>query len=211
MHPALIIMEVENIPKSRPCLILMNHYSRPSYIPFWLTFAISSALPMESRWLMTSAWTSPNKTWNLVKKNVTKIIFTAIARVYGFINMPPMPPDPRETTERALAVRKLLELARQRLPIAIGMAPEGRDYPHTVLGWPPSGTGRLLEQLNRYIEKFVPVGVYEENDQLVVNFGPPISLNDKYQNSDEKDIEISHHIMHSIACLLPERLRGEFK
>ena len=139
------IIGKENIPPTGPCLILMNHYSRPGYIPIWSAFSISSLLPMESHWLMTYAWTSPNKFWDPIKRRLTRILFTSICRVYGFIPMPPMPPDPREVTDRAMAVRSLMALARQNLPIAIGMAPEGRDFPGAVLGIPPSGMGRLLE------------------------------------------------------------------
>ncbi len=210
-HPPLKIIGKENIPQAGPCLILMNHYSRPGYIPIWSAFSISSLLPMESHWLMTYAWTSPNKFWDTYKRRLTRIVFTSICRVYGFIPMPPMPPDPREVTERALAVRSLMALARRNLPIAIGMAPEGRDFPNAVLGWPPSGTGRLLEQLFKTIENVIPVGVYEENDQQVVHFGKPILLKKKeYSNDEEEDSDISGQVMKAIASLLPEHLRGDF-
>jgi len=110
-----------------------------------------------------------------------------------------------------LAVRSLMALARQNLPIAIGMAPEGRDFPGAVLGWPPSGTGRLLEQVYKNINYVIPVGVYEENDRQVIHFGKPISLkSSEYASNGEKDIELSKQVMRAIACLLPERLRGEF-
>ncbi len=210
-HPPLKIIEEENIPQAGPCLILMNHYSRPGYIPIWSAFTISSLLPMESHWLMTYAWTSPNKFWDTYKRRLTRIVFTSICRVYGFIPMPPMPPDPREITERALAVRSLMALVRQNLPIAIGLAPEGRDFLNAVLGWPPSGTGRLMEQLFKNIENVIPVGVYEENDQQVIHFGKPISLKIKeYSSNEEKDSDISEQVMRAIACLLPEYLRGDF-
>lgn len=210
-HPQLNIIGKENIPQAGPCLILMNHYSRSGYIPIWSAFSISAILPMESHWLMTSAWTSPNKFWDIFKRRLTRILFTSICRVYGFIPMPPMPPDPRETFDRAMAVRSLMALACQNLPIAIGMAPEGQDFPGAVLGWPPAGTGRLLEQLFKNINNVIPVGVYAENDLQVVHFGKPISIKIKeYSSDEEKDSELSNQVMRAIACLLPERLRGEF-
>ena len=210
-HPPLIIFGKENIPQAGPCLILMNHYSRPGYIPIWSAFAISSLLPMESHWLMTYAWTSPNKFWDTFKRRLTRILFTSICRVYGFIPMPPMPPDPREIFDRAMAVRSLMALARQKLPIAIGLAPEGQDFPGAALGWPPAGTGRLLVQLFNTIERVIPVGVYEENDQQVIHFGKPISINIKeYSSNEEKDRNIANQVMCAIALLLPESMRGEF-
>ena len=210
-HPPLKIIEQNNIPRTGPCLILMNHYSRPGYIPIWSGFSISSLLPMESHWLMTYAWTSPNKFWDPIKRRVTRILFTSICRVYGFIPMPPMPPDPREITDRAMAVRSLMALARLNLPIAIGLAPEGRDFPGAVLGSPPPGMGRLLEQLVKTINQVIPVGVYEEDGQQVLHFGKPMVIKLKeYSNNEEKDRDISTQVMRAIACLLPERLRGEF-
>jgi hypothetical protein len=210
-HPPLKIIEPDNIPQTGSCLILMNHYSRPGYIPIWSGFSISSLLPMESHWLMTTAWTSPNKFWDPIKRRLTRILFTSICRVYGFIPMPPMPPDPREITDRAMAVRSLMALARLNLPIAIGLAPEGQDFPGAVLGSPPPGTGRLLEQLFKTNHQVFPVGVYEENDQQVIHFGRPILLKLKdYSSNEEKDVDISKQVMRAIACLLPGNLRGEF-
>ena len=210
-HPFIKVFGKENIPTKGPCLILMNHYSHEGYIPMWSAFSITSLLPMESRWMMTYAWTSPNVTWDWFKRRLTRIVFTAICRVYGFIPMPPMPPDPREVTERTIAIRTLMALVRQRLPIALGMAPEGRDYPGALLGWPPSGMGRLLGQISPFFECIIPVGVYEENDQQVIHFGQKFNINVKtYSTKEEEDKEISLNVMRLIAKLLPEKLRGKF-
>ena len=91
------------------------------------------------------------------------------------------------------------------------MAPEGRDFPKGVLGWPPPGTKRLLVQLGRFVDHFVHVGVYEGNDQLVINFGEPIKITNLDHISMDLENEISRQMMQAIARLLPERLRGEFK
>lgn len=210
-HPPMQVLGRENIPQTGPCLVLMNHYSRPGYMPIWSAFAISSLLPMESRWLMTSAWTSPNKLWDPFKRRLTSVLFNAISRVYGFIPMPPMPPDPREVARRADAVRRLMSLARQQLPIAIGLAPEGRDFPEAKLGWPPPGMGRLLEQLTKSIPLMIPVGVYETKANQVIHFGVPVTLHVlEYSSSEEKDAHLSSQVMYAIAQLLPQSLRGEF-
>lgn len=212
-HPPIQILGRQNIPQSAPCLLLMNHYSRPGCLALWPVFAICSLLPMESCWLMTSHWTSPNKIWNPFKRRLTSLVFNAISRVYGFILMPPMPPDPREVAQRANAVRRLVSLARQQLPLAIGIAPEGRDFPGAKLGWPPPGMGRLLEQLSTSIPLLIPIGVYEQENCLVIHFGQPINLqiNKTYANNEEKDLHLSAQVMNAIASLLPPALRGEFR
>jgi hypothetical protein len=211
-HPLIQVLGDQNIPRSAPCLVLMNHYSRPGYMPIWSAFAIASLLPMPSRWLMTSAWTSPNKLWDPFKRRLTSLFFNAISRVYGFIPMPPMPPDPREVAQRTHAVHRLVSLARQQLPIAIGIAPEGRDFPGAKLGWPPPGMGRLLEQLYRSIPLMIPVGVYEEGNRQIIHFGPPITLKVReYASNEEKDFHLSSQVMAAIAALLPQHLRGEFR
>jgi hypothetical protein len=211
-HPPIQVLGRHNIPPSAPCLLLINHYSRPGFMPIWSAFAISSLLPMESRWLMTSAWTSPNKCWDPFKRRLTSLLFNAISRVYGFIPMPPMPPDPREVAQRATSVRRLVSLARQQLPIAIGIAPEGRDFPSAKLGWPPPGMGRLLELLASSIPLLIPVGVYEQESSLVLHFGEPVILqmNSAYVDNEEKDRHLSSQVMSAIARLLPLSLRGEF-
>jgi 1-acyl-sn-glycerol-3-phosphate acyltransferase len=211
VHPPIQVLGGENIPVGGPCLILMNHYSRPGYMIIWSAFAIASLLPVESRWLMTSAWTSPNKFWDPFKRRLTSILFNSIIRVYGFIPMPPMPPDPHEVAQRANAVRSLISLARQQQPIAIGLAPEGRDFPHARLGWPPPGTGRLLEQLSKSIPLLIPVGVYEDDCRQVLHFGPPLTLQfSDYASSAEKDNHLAGQVMGAIAELLPQSLRGDF-
>jgi len=212
-HPPIQVLGRQNILQSVPCLILMNHYSRPGFMPIWSVFAISSLLPMESRWLMTSAWTSPNKLWNPFKRRLTSMVFNAISRVYNFIPTPPMPPDPCDVAQRAASVSRLVSLARQQLPIAIGIAPEGRDFPGAKLGWPPAGMGRLLEQLSISIPFLVPVGVYEKDNRLVLHFGERVILQEKetYADNEEKDRHLSSQVMQAIAELLPKELRGEFK
>jgi 1-acyl-sn-glycerol-3-phosphate acyltransferase len=210
-HSPIIVKGRNHIPKTGPYLILMNHYSRPGFIPYWSAFAIASQLNLESHWLMTSAWTSPNEYWNFIKRRVTRVLFTAVCRVYDFIPMPPMPPDPRESMDRALAVRDLLQLARHAKPLAIGMAPEGRDFPGAVLGQPPTGMGRLLAQLSALIKQTIPVGVYEEDGALHISFGQPlIFTNTNSPSKQELDEIISREVMTAIARLLPIHLRGNY-
>jgi len=210
-HPPIIVKGKNHIPKTGPYLVLMNHYSRLGFIPYWSAFAIAAQLNLESRWLMTSAWTSPNKYWNFIKRRVTRVLFSAVCRVYGFIPMPPMPPNPQESMDRALAVRDLLQLAHHAKYLAIGMAPEGRDFPGAVLGQPPPGMGRLLAQLSTLVKQAIPVGVYEEDEALHIHFGQPLNLkNTNPASKKELDEMVSCEVMTAIAKLLPTHLRGNY-
>jgi len=151
--PQPTISGFENLPNRGPLLILHNHYSRSGSFIIWAAFAISSSLSMESCWMMTRAWTAPGTWYGGIQKFLTSAVYRRIAKMYGFISMPPMPPDPRDTLERAIGVRTLMQIARRKENIAICLAPEGRDFPGGRLGWPPPGSGRLIHQLGSRITR----------------------------------------------------------
>ena len=51
----------ENIPTSGPCLVTVNHYARPGFWAWWISFAISSVLPVDIHWVMTRELTYPGQ------------------------------------------------------------------------------------------------------------------------------------------------------
>ena len=75
LQPPLQIEGREHIPPGGPCLLTVNHYTRPGLRAWWVALAasaalspqvdlpanaalsISAALPTEVHWLITSAWT----------------------------------------------------------------------------------------------------------------------------------------------------------
>ena len=201
---------LNHIPPCGPFLVIMNHYTRPGLSVIWVAVAVSAALPAAPLWLMTSAWTNRQPGWDELRERITKKIFHRLADMYGFITTPPMPPVDAELEERTDSVRRLMDVLRHQPGTILCLAPEGRDFPGGVLGTPSPGTGRLVRQAAKYLQRVLPVGVYAQEGTLTVNFGAPFTLSDTLPE-DASDQEISARLMVSIAALLPAHLRGIYQ
>jgi hypothetical protein len=189
----------------------MNHYSRPGFQAWWIALGISAAVPFEIHWLMTAAWTFPDNNFLQTFTPLTYWLFSRVAQVYGFTTTPPMPPDPSQIQERARSVRRVLKYAREAEEPVIAIAPEGRDYPGGVLGSPSPGVGRFITQLAKQCQRITPIGVYEDDENLWISFGPAFELEMPPKCSpDDLDQEISRQVMQAIAQQLPQRLRGKY-
>ena len=207
--PSPVFKNLQHIPTAGPLLVTVNHYSRPGFMVFWAAFALSSVLPMPQIWLMTSAWTNRTKGFDQLRTWLTRMLFTRLAGIYGFITTPPMPPVPEEVRERAASIRKLDNRLREQSASVLCLAPEGMDFPAGVLGFPPDGTGKFISHLSKDLKRILPVGVYEEDGELILNFGSPYTLDLKYLVGRD-DKEISVLVMKAIAALLPPSLHGQF-
>ena len=194
------ILGDENIPKTGPAIITMNHYARDGFFIIWAGLAIAAHLPDNQMWLMTNAWTHREKGMDLIRTKVTKRLFQRIADMYGFITTPPMPPVEGEMVERALSVRAVFQHIRKHPETTICLAPEGRDFPYRILGHPPAGTGKFIYQLAHYVDTIIPVGVYEAHGKLVLDFGTAYGSSDFHGADDEN---ISQFVMEKIARQLP--------
>lgn len=211
LTPPLVVHGEANIPIAGPCVLTINHYTRPGFGAWWLAFAVSAALPVEVHWVFTAEWTYPDRLRRQFITPATRWLFQKFAGVYGFTTMPAMPPDPRDVARRARAVRQVLNYARRAQAPLIGLAPEGMDFETGGLGMPPTGAGRFILHLNDLGLLLSPVGVYEAEDRLCVHFGPPYSLEiPAGLAAAGRDRAASQAVMRSIAALLPEYLRGEF-
>lgn len=206
LSPQSKLLGKEYIPNSGPCLLAANHYSRHGFAAWWIALGISAAVPAEIHWLMTAVWTHLGPL-----EPLTRWLFPHLARAYGFTIMPPMPPDPRETKARAQSVRQALRYARQTTAPVIGLAPEGRDHPGGILAEPPSGVGRFIGKLMPHCKRITPIGVYEDDEYLCVNFGPAFQLETLPNlSADQRDFTISRQVMRAIARQLPIQLRGGY-
>jgi len=126
--------------------------------------------------------------------------------------MPPMPPRDKDVAARARSVRAVLSFVDLVENPVICLAPEGGDMPGGRLAYPPAGAGRLMLQLASKVLEFVPVGVWEQDGYLYVNFGPKFELLiPSGMASNEKDRLVATTVMRKIALLLPAYLRGEFQ
>lgn len=208
---SLKILGVEHIPQSGPGVVLVNHYYRPGFFAGWIALALSAAIPTELIWVMTAAWTEAGTLGSRLRAALSVPLFPRVARMYGFIPMPPMPPRPHEVAARAQAVRRILAAASQIPPPLLAFAPEGMDPPGGVLMRPPSGVGRLLAKLAQQNLRFYPVGVYEDEMFLTARFGASFCLKSPAGLSvDELDRQVADTAMEAIAVLLPPALRGVY-
>ena len=193
-------------------LIIFNHYTRPGFPAWWTAFALGSALVRvgltqpEPRWVMTAGLNylglfAPLSRWALRR----------IANIYDGFLMPPMPPALQDIEARATTVRQVITFVRQTPNARVCLAPEGYDNNDGRLIVPPPGAGRFLLQLCHAGMTILPAGVCAESGVYHVRFGSTFSL-DTPQNlaPDMRDEWASRRVMHAIAELLPQRLRGSF-
>ncbi len=212
LRPGLQVLGREHIPSIGPCAITPNHYYRPGFQSQWSTLAISASVPVDVHWIMTGELTFPGHWIAPIGMPVSRVILRGIARVYGFSTMPPMPPRPRDLKARAASVRAILRHVRRVPQGIIALAPEGGDQPGGKLSMPPPGLGRFSLLLADAGLRFVPVGVYECDGRLILNFGPPYDLaRAPASTAAEKDVAASETIMRHIAELLPRDLRGPWQ
>jgi 1-acyl-sn-glycerol-3-phosphate acyltransferase len=213
LRPALEVRGAENIPTRGPALLACNHYNRPGFAAWWLALAISAAVAAqrapgadaEIHWVMTAAWTFPESGWRQrLLTPLTRWAFRRVAQVYGFVPMPPMPPDPREAEARAGAVLKTVRLARRMAQEGgiIGLAPEGMDTPGS-LGEPPAGAGRFIALLVEAGLPVLPVGVTEAEGRLCASFGP-VFMPEVPPDRAERDHAVTEQVMDAIAGQLAD-------
>ncbi len=210
LRPPLAVIGREHIPAAGPCLLTVNHFHRPGFAAWWVAFAISAVVPADVHWVITSALTFHGLPGRRVADPVVRWGLRRIARLYGFTTMPPMPPRPRQTAERAWGVRQVLRhVARAEQPV-VGLAPEGGDAPGGVLQRPPPGVGRFITHLAAAGLGIVPIGVYESASQLCVSFGPRYELPAVRGTAGALDRQVAETVSRCMAALLPRELRGEF-
>jgi len=212
LSPPLQVYGKEYIPSDGPCLLTINHYSRPGFNAWWIALAVASQLPMDAHFVMTGELTSPGKRFSPGGMPLSRWVLRGVAKVYGFTSMPPMPPREKDVAARAQAVRAVLFFAERTKNPLICLAPEGADMPGGRLTFPPSGAGRFILQLAGKGLKVIPVGVWEQDGSLCVNFGLAYELTVPVEiSADEKDRGAAKTVMNNIALLLPAHLRGEFQ
>jgi hypothetical protein len=216
VHPAPIVdrsacmpflNQLERGEIERGVMVTVNHYSAPDFQAWWRAISLSAEFPVEIHWLVAAGWR--NSGW---RTGLTRWLFPRGAKLFGFTAMPPMPPDPAETEQRAVAVRETLHFARSVAHPVIGITPEGADQPEGALGELPSGAGRFMLLISQSCPDILPVGVWKEDGIIHLNFGSPYRLQlEPGLGSQARDVQVGDMVMRKIAELLPVRLRGKYK
>ncbi len=216
LRPRPEIEHADLIPPEGPFVVVTNHYCRQGLGVWWSILLIGQAIANwrpesdEVRWVMTNQWTyqDPIRSWLVAP--LTGWLFHKIARVYGFVPMPPMPPNPSQVEERAQAVRRALSLAQSGT--VIGLAPEGRESSDGSLIDPPVGVGRFLLLLTKAGIPILPVGVTEKNGTLTASFGEPFTLTGQPGlEKRQQDRRARETVMVAIGKLLPSELWGVYR
>jgi hypothetical protein len=220
MDPKPRVENAHFIPSTGAFVVVSNHYCKPGYSAWWgvalIAATIAQARPADAEitWAMTNRWTYPDWLGSHVKTPLTYWVFTRLARMWGFVSMPPMPPQPQYVVEGMRAVRQLLALLASpagQQP-CIGIVPEGRDSPDGSLIEPPAGTGRLLLHLTEAGLPMLPVGVSEVDDVLTARFGQLFQLRvSGTRDRKELDRLASAQVMTAIGAQLPRELWGMYR
>jgi hypothetical protein len=211
VHPGLRLLGLDSIPSTAPFVITPNHYYRPGYGSQWTALAISASIQAEVHWIMTGELTFPGQWYAPLARPMARFVLKRIARAYRFSTMPPMPPRPRDLAARVAAVRNVLRFAERTRDAVIGLAPEGGDRPGGRLSMPPSGLGRFCLRLAAAGFQFLPVGVYECDGALTLNFGSVYKLDCiSVGGTRGNDRLAATMVMQHIAVLIPAELRGGF-
>jgi hypothetical protein len=211
LNPPLNVLGREYIPQHGPCVVTVNHYHREGFHAQWLPLAVAALVPVPMHWIMTGEFMYDGKWYQKIASSASRILLKRIAHIYGFTNMPPMPPREKDVQERAASVRAVLEYIHRAKNPVIGLAPEGYDQPAGILTGPAPGLGRFGVLLSKAGLRFCPVGAYEADGIFHIHFGETYALNVAPKlSADEKDVQASQTIMKNIAKLVPLHLRGEY-
>ncbi len=211
LDPPPQVIHPENIPQAGGCVILVNHYYRPGFAAQWLAIALSAVVTLDIHWIMTEELTYPGRWFAPAGRLISRAVLQRGAHVYGFTPMPPMPPRPGDVERRAASVRAVLDYARHTRAPVIGLAPEGGDQGRGRLAEPAPGLGRFALLLAGLGLSFSPVGVYESDRRLCLDFGRAFELAIPPERTpDEKDRLAARMIMTGLAACLPTGLRGAY-
>lgn len=197
----------ENIPTGGPCLLTVNHYSRPGFSAAWLALGLTTLLPVEVTWVMVDTWAYQDHPLGFLLRPLGHFILSAIIRTYSFIPMPTVIPGFASPAEKSISIRRTVAAVRANPSVLLGLAPEGQDHPGGRLGMPPPGAGRFILHLNRLGLPILPVGVWEQDARLCFSFGKPYHLQiPEATASYALDDWARRQVMEEIAMLLPSEI-----
>ncbi len=200
---------IENLPETRPFVILPNHYERTSgawvgWGAIVITNAIARARPGDFpiRWVMTSTWQDCYLGPKRIHPKYLHWILRRMSNLFGIILMPA---DDVDAFGRGAALRDMFRALVDPVGQVVAFHPEAGGFETMIT--PPKGMGRVLAALDHQHIQMIPTGVYEESGRFQVRFGKAI---DHGSLQGLSDTEATNKVMLHIAALVPERTRGDF-
>ena len=242
MTPAPEVTGSRFIPPDSPFVAIFNHYESARAAAWWGPLLMTSVIaehrrratgqgelpslkpigesetgvgadPTRIRWLMASEWWYPSGFGRLVKQPLTRFLFGRLAKVYGFVRVPPVLDGDSTRGEGVAGVRRALALTHGEHPALVGLAPEGNTGPGGALREPPSGVGLFLLHLTHENIPLLPISWYEnERGLLTINIGAPFHLIvPRMKDRHARDRAAAKLAMTAIGRLLPQRLWGAYR
>lgn len=207
-----VIHGMENVPEEGPIVFLPNHYERKDTVWVgWGAIALTSALARQRdrtklrymHWVMTDTWADCYIGPFHLNPRYLGWILKGFGDVYGITRMPAHD-LPNHRTQRGRSASSLREIFKNlERGACVAVHPEAGGFETLIT--PPPGAGRVLAAVERQGVTMIPVGVFEENDHLVINIGKPFAANSFNRKSDA---DAAATAMRTIAELVPMRNRG---
>lgn len=201
--PRPLVTGTENFPREEPFLIVANHYHRSGLWIGWvgamLVDAIHEFHPVDFplRIVVTDA-----QRFNFLGKSRTvPISGWFINRTAALWHMIKMPGDPDDTTGRATSLKQVLHILKKGDPVLF--FPEGDRGTAFELVEAQPGTGSFIALAARRA-KIVPVGFWEEGEQLRAHVAPPIAI------TSSNDETVRQQVMVAIGRMLPPPMWGPY-
>jgi 1-acyl-sn-glycerol-3-phosphate acyltransferase len=198
------------VPEGGPFVVVANHYERPGLWMLWPALFVGHLVRQRTgsdiHWIAIEEWESCSVGGLDVPPWAIRRVFERTYRTYGVIAM--AAPD-APTAERASAIRAAVQ--RVKHGGIIGLMPEGDVGPTPELLPAREGVGSFLLLLAGSGASIVPVGLYEEEDRLVAQFGRPFHLTPpRSLAKEERDRWARDRVMLALRDLLPRPLWGVY-
>ncbi len=224
------------VPVDQPFVLVTNHFEREGMRVWWPAMFLSSILrelrgpdAPTIRWMVSVEFHGYHLGPVPIPDALMRWVLRLIADRYAAI---PVPRDTSEASGRSAALR----LARRALADGhpVGITPEAAeaaDRPE-VLAEPDENAALAVALLSRGKIPILPAAVFEEGDTLVARFGAPVTLDRRPPRAAGRDgtaggaaegatapattsagataPAVRDQLMHSIAALLPNDLRGPY-
>jgi len=208
---APIVRGEDNIPERGPFIVVGNHYERPGLWMAWPALMTSEVIRRRTgqdvRWVAIEEWESFSVLGIQITSRMIRYVFERTFRTYGLLAMSPptAPPNARAQSMR-LAAHAI------RSGEVIGIMPEGTVGATPELLEAREGVGAFLMFLSSPKAPLLPVGLYEEDGRLVVQFGEPLhqSLPSSLAKA-ERDHWMRDVVMLAIRNLIPGALWGAYR